>query len=131
MNVTVKLEATSQTLQKLGLGADGDVRRFYTQTVQRRIMKYLPYRTYGSVPKAVVRGVDLRLQRIVIEGAHIRYLNEGKVMVGRKPKTATSKNLVYTTTYNRQAGPHWAQRLDQYEHDMLVQEVQNYVNRRK
>lgn len=131
MNVTVKLETTMRTLQKLGLGANGDVRKFYTQTVQRRLIKYLPYRTYGSVPKAVVRGVDLHNHRIVIQGDHIRYLNEGKVMVGHKPKTTTSKNLVYTTTYNRQAGPHWAERLDQYEHDALVQEVQNYMIRRK
>ena len=131
MNVTYQFGPPAQQLKQLGLGPDGDARKFHTNNVARRIKKYLPYRTHGNVPKAVTQGVDLKNQRIVIRGDQMRYLDGGKVMAGKAPKRLTGKDLVYTTTTNRLAGPHWARRLKELEGRVLTQELEAYIDRRQ
>lgn len=130
MNVTYRFAPPAQQEQQLGLGPEGDARKFHTANVARRIKKYLPYRTYGNVPKAVTQGVDLKNQRIVIRGDQMRYLDGGKVMAGKKPKRKTNRDLVYTTTTNRLAGPHWARRLNELEGSVMKKELAEHIRRR-
>ena len=49
-------------------------------------------------------------------------------MVG-KPKKAIDKDLRYTTTINRQAGPFWDRRLVQHEHEQMEKELLSYLER--
>lgn len=44
---------------------------------------------------------------IIYPGPYARYLYYGKVMVGRPPKVATDKDLVFTKTTHAKAQSHW------------------------
>lgn len=127
MKVSVKMASTPQTIRALGLQPGGKAQAFHTRNVANRITKYMPYKLNGSVPKAALAGVDLERNQIVVRGPHVRYLNEGKVMVGKKPKRATSKALQYTTSTNKLAGPHWARRLKEAEGAAMTADLQRYL----
>lgn len=71
----------------------------------------MPKRTYSSIENAIAQGQEPANGRIVIRGPQVKYLYFGKVMAGRKPKHVTNKDIRYTTTFNRLAGPFWLERL--------------------
>ena len=127
--VTVYMKPTKQILKDKGLGPGGDVQRFHTQNVLRRIQKYMPYRT-GATIKLTIAQTDINKPFIVTDAPYAKYLYYGKVMVGRAPKTVTSRDLVYTKTKNPQAGPFWDRALVAAEGRVLQRELQAYINRR-
>lgn len=127
MKISVKFSSAQKAVTTLGLQRGGHAQAFHTRNVANRITKYMPYKLNGSVPKAALAGVDLEQNQIVVRGPHIRYLNEGKVMVGKKPKRATSKDLQYTTSTNKLAGPHWARRLKEAEGEAMTADLQRYL----
>lgn len=127
MSIKVNLPNLSQLAQRIGVQEGGKVNQFVTQTIANRMGKYAPVRTYNSVPQAIMQGVEPEHGRIVIRGEHIRYLYMGKVMVGHRPKKAIDKDFVYTTTYNRLAGPLWAQRLMAAEKQQIIAEAEAYI----
>ena len=43
--VRVDMKPVKQIMKRLGIDARGDVQRFHTANVKRRIQKYMPYRT--------------------------------------------------------------------------------------
>ena len=92
-------------VKDLGLEEGGRAQQHLVKNVARRITKYVPKRTYSSIENAIAQGQEPANGRIVIRGPHIKYLYFGKVMAGRKPKHVTNKDIRYTTTFNRLAGP--------------------------
>ena len=92
-----------------------------------RMKKYLPARDKQEPEKQLtIAGSTHKDGIVTIKGPQMRYLYEGKVMVG-KPKRAIDVDLKYTTTINRQAGPFWDRRLIQNEMDAMETEMKRFI----
>lgn len=130
MKVHLKMNPTSRILREHGLDISGDVQRFHTQNVLRRIIKYMPYRT-GATIKITQAQTDINKPEIVTDVPYGKYLYYGKAMEGAAPKTVTDRDLEYTKSKNPQAGPYWDRALVAAERAILVRELQAYINRRK
>lgn len=92
-----------------------------------RMKKYLPARDKQEPEKQLtIAGSTHKDGIVTIKGPQMRYLYEGKVMVG-KPKRAIDVDLKYTTTINRQAGPFWDRRLKQNEMDAMEAEMKRFI----
>lgn len=127
--ITVDMAPVNQILKAKGLTAGGDVQRFHTQNVLRRIQKYMPYRT-GATIKTMIAQTDISKPEIVLHVPHGRYIYHGKVMVGNAPKVVTDKPLHYTKTKNPLAGPYWDRALKAAEMPAMQADLQRYVNRK-
>lgn len=129
MKFTVKVDMpkAAELVRRKGLDKDGHVQRFHTNNVNRRITRYMPYRTGALATKLkhVRSGTE-----IVVLGPYAKYQYHGKVMVGPAPKVATDKDLVYTTTFNTQAGPYWDRALVAAEGRAMTKDLQDYIDRR-
>ena len=94
-----------------------------------RMKKYMPARDKQEPEKQlVIGGASHKNGVVTVKGPQMQYLYYGKVMKG-KPKKATQKDLNYTTTINRQAGPFWDRRLLQNEREQMEKELINYLER--
>ena len=127
LQVDIKLPELQNLVKELGLEPGGLAQQHLVRNIARRITRYVPLRTYGSVPNAIAQGQEPRNGRIVIRGEHIKYLYFGKVMAGRKPKHETGKDIQYTTTYNRLAGPFWDTRLMEAEGDQIIEDERKNI----
>lgn len=123
MSGTYKLtmHPASRIVQDHGLDSRGDVQRFHTQNVLRRIQKYMPYRT-GATIKLTIAQTDISKPEIVTDTPYARLLFYG-VSRGGRP-------LAYTKTKNPQAGPRWDNALSAAEGAALAADLQRYINRR-
>lgn len=124
--VTVDMKPVSAILKDKGLTVGGDVQRFHTQNVLRRIAKYLPYRS-GALIKLMNAQTNIEKPYIIVEAPQAKYLYYGKVMVGRAPKTVTNRDLQYDKTKNPLAGAFWDRRLVAAERKVMQTELQRYV----
>lgn len=129
-HVKVNMKPVNRILKEKGLTPGGDVQRFHTANVLRRIVKYMPYRT-GATIKLTIAQTDVNGTLIVTDEPQARYLYYGKAMEGKPPKTVTDRPLNYTKTKNPLAGPFWDRSLVAAEGDKLQSDLQNYVDRRK
>lgn len=127
--ITLDMKPVNQILKAKGLTAGGDVQRFHTQNVLRRIQKYMPYRT-GATIKLTIAQTDINKPQIITDVPYGKYLYYGKAMEGNPPKRVTDRDLQYTTTKNPQAGPYWDRALVAAEGAKLTSELQNYINRK-
>lgn len=92
-----------------------------------RMKKYMPARDKQEPEKQLVIGGNTHKNGVVtVKGPQMRYLYEGKVMVG-KPKRAIDVDLKYTKTINRQAGPFWDRRLVQNEIKQMTDELERFI----
>lgn len=127
--ITLDMKPINQILKSKGLTAGGDIQRFHTANVLRRIQRYMPYRS-GATIKLMIVQTDISRPLIVLDVPHGRYLYYGKVMVGRAPKTVADKPLKYTITKNPLAGPYWDRRLKAAELSAMQADLQRYINRK-
>ena len=127
--ITVDMAPVNQILKAKGLTAGGDVQRFHTQNVLRRIQKYMPYRT-GATIKTMIAQTDISKPEIVLDVPHGRYIYHGKAMEGPPPKRVTNRDLHYTKTKNPLAGPYWDRALKAAEMPAMQADLQRYVNRK-
>lgn len=127
--ITVDMKPVNRILKEKGLTAGGDVQRFHTANVVRRIQKYMPYRS-GALIKLMLMQSPVEQPQVVIDAPQARYLYYGKVMVGTAPKVVTEKDLTYDKTKNPQAGPFWDRRLKAAEGKTMQADLQRYVDRK-
>ena len=130
MIIRVDIKPVSQIIHNKGLSPSGDVQRFHTNNVLRRIQKYMPYRT-GSTIKMMIAQTDTSKPEIVLDVPYAKYLYYGKAMEGRAPKRVTDRDLVYTKTKNPNAGPFWDRALVAAEGDAMAEDVQRYLKWRR
>lgn len=121
MKVKVKIAPPREVIRRLGMDVRGDVQRFWTATVLRRIQRYMPYRT-GETIKLTIAQTDINKPEIVTDEPQARTLFNGVSKSGRP--------LNYTRTKNPQAGPRWDKALTAAEMPIMQQELQAYVDRR-
>lgn len=145
--IQVNMKPINTILTRLGVDKNGDVQMQLTRVVNKRITRYMPYRTGALSTK--LKYIKSPTE-IVVLAPYARYQYYGKVMVnsktGKGPALipgvgyrykkgtkliATERDLKYDTTKNPQAGPYWDKRLMAAEKDAIAADVQAYVNRRK
>lgn len=91
----IEMNPYSLILANHGLNKNGDVQRFHTSNIMRRMQKYMPYLTGASI-KLMIKQTSLDTGQIVLQEPQARYLYYGKVMIGKAPKTVTDRDLNYT-----------------------------------
>ena len=147
MSTTVRMdmEPIRKILARKGISPTGAVQMQLTNIVNRRIARYMPFRT----------GTLIKLKRVVspteieVLGPYARYQYYGKLMVDPKTgsagfltpecwrsrkgvsKVLTDRDLEYDTTKNPMAGPYWDRKLIFAEGKAIVAELQAFVDRRK
>lgn len=145
----VDIKSVDEIIKRKGLDVSGDVQRFHTQNVLRRIVKYMPYRT-GATIKIMQAQSPVSRPYINLATPYARYIHEGKVMVnaetGSGPPVisnvgprwrrgtklrATDRPLTYTKTKNPEAGPRWGERLMAAESDAMLDDLKKYVQGRE
>lgn len=145
--IKVDMAPVSQIMKRLGVTPGGDVQRFHTANVRRRIQKYMPYRSGATIKLMIVQS-PAEEPFIHVDAPYARMLYYGKVMVDPKThaagfltangwrsrkgvkKVVSNRDIQYDKTRNPQAGPFWDRRLMAAEGDAMGQDLQNYVNRK-
>ena len=128
MKVTVKMNPLSRVIRDHGLDRSGNVQRFWTANVLRRIQRYMPYRT-GETIKLTIAQTNINVPEIVTDTPYARYLFYGYAMEGRAPKKVTARPLKYTKTKNPNAGPRWDKAVVAAEGSVMRRELQDYIDR--
>ena len=142
--ITFEMQPIKAMLAKKGISPTGAVQAQLTNIVNRRITRYMPFRT----------GTLIKLKRVIspteieVLGPYARYQYYGKVMVDPKTgaagfltpegwrsrrgasKVLTDHDLEYDTTKNPLAGPYWDRKLVAAEGKAIVAELQAFVDRR-
>ena len=128
IQVRVKMKPVNTILTRMGVKPDGDVQMFVTNTVNRRIIRYMPFRSGALSTK--LKHIKSATE-IEVLGPYARYQYYGKVMEGPAPKAVTDRDLKYDKTKNPLAGPFWDRRLIANEGAQIAGEVRRYVSGRK
>ena len=133
--------------KRAAIDVRGDVQRFHTANVKRRIQKYMPFRTGATIHLMIVQSpVNEPLLHVNVPYARMLYY--GKVMVdpvthaagfltengwrsrrGVK-KVKSNRDIQYDKSKNPRAGPFWDRRLAAAEGAAMAAELQDYVRRR-
>lgn len=145
--ITVDVAPVRSIMDRLGVTVRGDVQKFHTANVRRRIQRYMPYRA-GATIKLMVIQSPADEPFIHVDVPYARMLYHGKVMVdpvthaagfltangwrSRKgvPKVVSDRDIEYTKTHNERAGPYWDRALMAAEGAQMQAELQAYVDRR-
>lgn len=144
----LEMNSVGQILKDKGLNETGDVQRFHTANVLKRIKRYMPF-VSGMTYKVTVAQTDIKKPEIVTDTPYAKYLFNGKVMIDPKlgvagfmtpegwrsrkgsVKVRTGRDLKYTRKKNPQAGPHWDRALSACEGRAMAADLQRYLNRRR
>ena len=147
-HVRVDMKPVKQIMARLGIDARGDVQRFHTANVLRRIQKYMPYRTGATIHLMMIQS-PVSSPLIRVNTPYARMLYYGKVMVdpvthaagfltengwrSRRgvPKVVSNRDIQYDKSKNPRAGPFWDRRLVASEGAQLAAELYAYVRRRR
>ena len=135
--IKVVMKPVGVILARLGVDRNGRVQRFLTETVNRRITRYMPYRTGALIKLKFIPDSDPT--EIVVNAPYARYQYYGKLWVDHitgsafSPKygwkVPTNTPLNYDKFMNSRAGPFWDRRLMAAERDAIVQDVQERIKR--
>lgn len=128
IRVRVKMKPVNTILTRMGVKPDGDVQMFVTNTVNRRITRYMPFRS-GSL-STKLKHIKSATE-IEVLGPYARYQYYGKAMEGPAPKVLTDRDLKYDKTKNPLAGPFWDRHLINNEGAQIAADVRRYVSGRK
>ncbi len=144
----LEMNSVVQILKDKGLDPAGDVQRFHTANVLRRIKRYMPF-VSGMTYKVTVAQTDISRPEIVTDTPYGKYLFHGKVMIDPKinaagfmtpegwrsrknsVKVRTSRDLVYNRKKNPQAGPRWDKALSAAEGAAMAADLQRYIDRKR
>ena len=144
--IKVEMKPVSTILTRLGVDRNGDVQMQLTRIVNKRITRYMPFRTGAlSTKQKYIKSPT----EIEVAAPYARMMYHGKVMVNsktgkgpalipgvgyryRKGTTlkVTDRDLKYDTTKHPDAGPFWDRRMMAAEKDAIAADVQAYVRRR-
>ena len=144
--IRVNMKPVNTILTQLGVDAHGDVQAHLTADINRRITRYMPFRSGALATKLKFIKSPTEIE---VVGPYARVMYYGKVMVdpqtGRAgfltpngwrsrrgvPKVVSSRDIEYDTTKNPQAGPYWDRRLMAAEGAQIAADLQRYIDGRK
>lgn len=144
--IKVDMKPISTILTRIGVNKTGDVQMQLTRIVNKRITRYMPFRTGALSTKLKYIKSPTEIE---VVAPYARMMYYGKVMVNSKTGKgpafipgvgyrykkgtilkATDRDLKYDTTKHPEAGPFWDRRMMAVEKDAIVSEVQAYVRRK-
>lgn len=144
--IKVEMKPISTILTRIGVNKTGDVQMQLTRIVNKRITRYMPFRTGALSTKLKYIKSPTEIE---VVAPYARMMYYGKVMVNSKTGKgpafipgvgyrykkgtilkATDRDLKYDTTKHPEAGPFWDRRMMAVEKDAIVSEVQAYVRRK-
>ena len=144
--IKVEMKPISTILTRIGVNKTGDVQMQLTRIVNKRITRYMPFRTGALSTKLKYIKSPTEIE---VVAPYARMMHYGKVMVNSKTGKgpafipgvgyrykkgtilkATDRDLKYDTTKHPEAGPFWDRRMMAVEKDAIVSEVQAYVRRK-
>ena len=144
--IKVEMKPISTILTRIGVNKTGDVQMQLTRIVNKRITRYMPFRTGALSTKLKYIKSPTEIE---VAAPYARMMYYGKVMVNSKTGKgpafipgvgyrykkgttlkATDQDLKYDTTKHPEAGPFWDRRMMASEKDAIVSDVQAYVRRR-
>lgn len=147
--IILKMNPISKILRDKGLDESGDVQRFHTMNVLRRIQKYMPYRS-GATIKLMIVQTDVSKPEIVLDVPYGKFLYYGMLMVDpvtgaagfrdadgqwkswtKRPKVKSDRPITYTKTKNPLAGPYWDRQLTAAEGKAMQADLQRYIDRKQ
>lgn len=124
--VKIKLKPTSAIILKLGLDANGDVQQFFTNTCALHMDKYVPFDTGALARTTVINGNintgNVFQNAIVYNQDYARYVYYGISRSGLP--------MNYQKEKHPEANSYWDKRMWSAEKDIVVKEVQNYLDKR-
>lgn len=145
--VRVNMKPVNVILARIGVDKNGAVQKFVTDTINRRITRYMPASQSESM-STKLKHVKSPTE-IEVLAPYACYQYYGKVMVNAKTGKgpafipgagyrykkgtilkATDRDLKYDKTKNAQAGPFWDRRMMAAESAQIAAEIQAFVNRR-
>lgn len=121
MEVKIQMDPAARVLHRHGLDASGDVQRFHTANVLRRIQKYMPCRTGATIRLTIIQ-TDINVPEIVTQAPYARMLYYGLSRNG--------KPLRYTKTRNPLAGPRWDKAVSAAEGGAMAADLERYLQRK-
>ena len=144
--IRVEMKPIATILTRLGVNKTGDVQMQLTRIINKRITRYMPFRSGALATK--LKYIKSPTE-IVVNAPYARYQYYGKAMVNsktgkgpalipgvgfryRKGTTlkVTDRDLEYDTTKNPRAGPFWDKRMMAAEKGAIVSDIQAYVRRK-
>ena len=144
--IKVEMKPISTILTRIGVNKTGDVQMQLTRIVNKRITRYMPFRTGALSTKLKYIKSPTEIE---VVAPYARMMYYGKVMVNSKTGKgpafipgvgyrykkgtilkATDRDLKYDTTKHTEAGPFWDRRMMAAEKDAIVSDVQAYVRRK-
>ena len=147
MTVKVVLPNAGKLIQQKGLGRNGWVQKQFTNMVSGRIVRYMPASSATRVLATKLKFIKSPTE-IEVLGPYAKYQYYGKVMVNAKTGKGpalipgvgyryrkgtilkvTSRDLNYSDSYNKDAGPFWDRALMAAEGKAIVNDMQKLINR--
>lgn len=125
-DIDVHVNSAQEIMLRHGLTENGDVQRFHTMNVNRRIGKYMPH---------LSGALETKLKRIsgnteiTILGPYAQYQFRGMAMKRKAPRELSEKPLNYTKNFNPKAGPYWDRALVAAEGPAMESDLQAYIRR--
>ena len=126
--IKVEMKPVSTILTRLGVDRNGDVQMQLTRIINKRITRYMPFRSGALATK--LKYIKSPTE-IVVNAPYARYQYYGKVMEGPAPKAVTDRDLKYDKTKNPLAGPFWDRRMIANEGAQIADGARRYVSGRK
>ncbi len=147
--VIVKMQPINTILTRLGVDKNGDVQKFVTMDINKRITRYMPYRTGALSTKLKYIKSPTEIE-VLAPYANYQYVGKVRVNaktgkgpalipgVGYRYKKGTVTKLTDRdldqeprSPGNDRAGPLWDRRLMAAEGGQIAADVQAYVRRKK
>ena len=124
----IKMKPPHEIIERLGIQNGGPAQQWFTDTCALHMDKYVPWRN-GTLAKTVV--VDNEVNRDNVGVDTITYKQEYASYVYYGMRQDKSHVILwYTTDVHRLAGPYWDKLMWSAEKDDVIEEVQNYIDKR-
>lgn len=120
----VKIQPTSVIKANLGIEPNGRVQKFFTNTCAKHMDKYVPFDT-GSLAGTVIVNGEATGPGVGTDSITYQQ-NYAKVVYGG---VRNGKTIDYHKDKHPQAGPYWDKRMVSAEINIVVKEVQDYIDR--
>lgn len=147
MKIKIEMGSVQGILKRLGLTRDGDVQQYWTALVNRRIGKYMPYRSGALSGKLKFIASPVS---ITVAAPYAKYQYFGVAMVdsqtGKGPRLIpgvgyrfrkgailmpTSRPLEYDKTKHPEATSRWDEALKSREQEEMLSDMKAYIRVRK
>ena len=121
----LKLKPINVIKTQLGIQPNGEIHEWFTNTCALHMDKYVPWDT-GHLAETVVVNGQINKENVTTNS--ITYNQPYAIYVYNPERNG--KEITYQHDVHENAGPYWNERMWSAEKDIVVKEVQNYIDKR-